>query len=154
MGNPRKIVFDRFAGDPVFGLKAFQLEHVLELESKGWGYVRGRQHCYLGKLPVFHGHELIRGLCSPVNIARGVYLRVRESAIVGHHHRTSQHVETSGLKNQIVACWSLGCLCELSPEYASVNSWNHGFAIIDVDRDGNFNVSNKIIYDGVVYDQS
>jgi hypothetical protein len=31
--------------------------------------------------------------------------------------------------------YSLGCLCELTPEYLEINEWNHGFAILK--RNGN-----------------
>jgi hypothetical protein len=45
----------------------------------------------------------------------------------------------------------VGCLCDLSPDYAIVNRWNHGFAIVDIDEDGSFEVHNHKIIDGRVY---
>jgi hypothetical protein len=38
--------------------------------------------------------------------------------------------------------WSTGCLCDLTPQYARVNRWNHGMAFVEVANDGSFNVSN------------
>jgi hypothetical protein len=39
-------------------------------------------------------------------------------------------------------CWSTGCLCDLTPDYSRVNRWNHGFAVVEVDEAGSFNVDN------------
>jgi hypothetical protein len=39
-------------------------------------------------------------------------------------------------------CWSTGCLCDLTPEYARVNRWNWGFATVTVDTAGSFDVDN------------
>ena len=105
----------------------------------------------LGKLPVYHGHELPQGMSSPVNPARGLWMRVQESLICGHWHRTSEHTESTGLEKRLSSCWSLGCLCDLSPDYAIVNRWNHGFAVVDVEADGNYEVHNHKIIKGKVY---
>lgn len=50
-----------------------------------------------------------------------------------------------------VFCWSTGCLCDLRPEYARINKWNHGFAAVTVHDDGSFDVSNqRVTADGRV----
>jgi predicted phosphodiesterase len=95
----------------------------------------------LGKLPVFHGHELGRSIFSPVNPARGAFLRTHHTILVGHSHQTSGHADTN-VWHQETFCWSTGCLCDLTPEYARVNRWNHGFATVDVKADGEFDVTN------------
>lgn len=133
------------------GIEDFELPKILKLKDMDWQWVHGRQRFELGNLSVLHGHELPRGLTDPVNIGRGVWLRVRESAIVGHWHRTSMHMENAGIHKKLFTCYSLGCLCDLSPEYATINSWNHGFAIVRVGDKKTWNVSNRTIYDGQVY---
>jgi hypothetical protein len=95
----------------------------------------------VGKLPVFHGHELPKGLVNAVNPARGAFLRMIESVIIGHHHRSSSHVEYNW-KHEPINCWSVACLCDLTPEYARINKWNLGHAIIEVESDDNFSVHN------------
>jgi len=40
-------------------------------------------------------------------------------------------------------------LCGLTPEYARINRWNHGFAIIENNGDS-YKVNNYMIYDGKV----
>lgn len=133
------------------GIEDFELEKILPLQKNNWQFIHSKQEYRLGKLPMLHGHELPRGLTDPVNIGRGVYLRVAGTAMVGHWHRTSTHVETTGLDERLVPCYSLGCLCDLKPEYATINRWNHGFAIVTVGERGKYQVENMIIHDGEVF---
>jgi hypothetical protein len=53
--------------------------------------------------------------------------------------------------DNIVACWTVGCLCELHPEYRPMNNWNNGFAIIEQLGEGEFLVDNKRVINGKVY---
>lgn len=132
-------------------VRAFRIAKYLELDELGYEMIASKQEFSLGKLSGYHGHELPKGLTDPVNVARGVYLRVQEAAFVNHWHRTSHHVETSARKGRIVACYSIGALCNLKPGYAPVNRWNHGFAVIELDESGYYYVDNKVILDGKVY---
>lgn len=104
----------------------------------------------LGKLRVLHGHEKGKGITSPVNQARGAFLRLLSSVLEGHGHRTSEHTERTA-DGQIISCRSTGCLCGLSPDYARINKWDHGFATVEVEKDGNYVCSLKRIIDGKVY---
>ena len=74
-------------------------------------------------------------------MARGAFLRTLHTVLVGHGHRTSGHAESSMWHDEVF-CWSQGCLCDLTPEYARINRWNHGFAVVTVDKDGTFDVDN------------
>jgi predicted phosphodiesterase len=104
----------------------------------------------LGKLPVLHGHEKGKGMTAPVNQARGAFLRLHHTVLEGHGHRTSGHCEPDMWGNEVF-CWSTGCLADLRPEYARLNKYNHGFATVDVNADGSFDVQNmRITKDGVV----
>jgi predicted phosphodiesterase len=113
----------------------------LRLEKHGIDWVADQRPVMLGKLPVCHGHELPKGLAAPVNVARGAFLRTLSTVLVSHSHRTSGHAETD-LWHDEIFCWSIGCLCDMNPEYARVNKWNHGFATVRVDEAGDFNVEN------------
>lgn len=132
------------------GIADFELPKILRLADRGWTWVDGRQFYKLGQLNVFHGHELPKGLTDPVNVGRGVYLRVRETAIVGHWHKTSTHLESAGISKNVTTCYSVGCLCDLVPSYAMVNSWTNGFAIVTV-KNGKYHVSNRTIVGDEVY---
>jgi hypothetical protein len=68
-------------------------------------------------------------------------LRLLHTVLEGHGHRTSGHAE-SDMWHRETFCWSTGCLCDLTPEYARVNRWNWGFATVTVDTAGSFDVDN------------
>jgi hypothetical protein len=131
--------------DPRMSLHAW-----LNLGEQNIELVEDQRPVMLGKLPVFHGHELPRGMAAPVNAARGVWMRLKGTGLVGHHHRSSNHTE-SDWKHRETAAWSVGCLCDLTPEYSRVNSWNHGCAVVAVHEGGAFDVHNfRIMADGTV----
>lgn len=132
----------------MYKLPQIRLRGALELMHKErtnkkykWEYVGEQRPIMAGKLPILHGHELPKGISSPVNMARGAFMRTMHSVLVGHGHRSSHHVE-SNMFHKEVACWSQGCLCHLYPAYARINKWNHGFATIEVSKDSNFQVKN------------
>jgi hypothetical protein len=97
-----------------------------------------------------HGHEFGHGFFNPVNVARGLYLRAKVSAMQGHSHKTAEHTEVD-LEGKIKTTWGIGCLASLTPEYLPYNSWNHGFGIVDISPNKiDFDVSNYRIYKGKV----
>lgn len=120
----------------VVGIRAFDLDRVLGLEELGYKYVSTKQHTILGDFPVFHGHELPRGMGSPVSPARTLYNKIKASGAVGHHHIFSHHVETMPLSKQSHETFSIPCLCKLVKGYSPINSWNQGFARARIDRKG------------------
>lgn len=131
--------------DPMMSLTAW-----LKLVDHDITLVEDQRPVMLGKLPVMHGHELPRGLAAPVNVARGAFLRTLSTCLVGHSHRTSNHTE-SDMWHDETACWSAGCLCDLTPEYARINRWNWGFAVATVHEDDTFDVENlRITLSGIV----
>jgi len=104
----------------------------------------------VGKLPILHGHEKGKGISAPVNQARGAFLRLHHTVLEGHGHRTSGHCEPD-MWGREVFCWSTGCLCDLHPEYARINKFNHGFASVRVHAGGDFDVTNfRITREGKV----
>jgi len=110
-------------------------------------FVTDKRIIKVGNLNVAHGHEFPSGISSPVNIARGLYLRAKANTICGHHHRSSSHVEQD-INGQMITTWSVGSLCELHPLYMPINSWNHGVALITLDESGLVDVQNKRIKNG------
>jgi predicted phosphodiesterase len=131
--------------EPMMSLHAW-----LKLGDHDITLVEDQRPVMLGKLPVLHGHELPRGLASPVNVARGAWMRTLSTVLVGHSHRTSNHAE-SNMWHHETACWSTGCLCDLRPEYAKFNKWNWGFAVATIHERGQFDVHNyRVMSDGSV----
>ncbi len=94
---------------------------LLDFEKWGIEYVTDQRPIMVGKLPCLHGHELPKGMASPVNMARGAFLRTLHSMLCGHGHRTSTHVEADMFGKEI-AVWSIGCLAAENPEYQRIVS--------------------------------
>ncbi len=118
-----------------------QLDAILELDDIGIELIGDGRPVQAGSLPIFHGHELPKGMTNPVNMARGAFLRMLDTVLVGHGHRSSSHTEPSWMHTEVTT-WSQGCLCNLYPEYARINKWNHGFAFIEHESSGEFDLQN------------
>lgn len=143
IGNHEKRWEDylRIQAPELLGVPDFQLETILRFREFGVTLVKDKQIAMAGKLPILHGHEWFGGFAPPVNPARGLYMKAKQNCIVGHHHRTSEHTEKS-LSGEVTTTWSTGCLCGLQPDYATYNNYNHGFAHIKVDKEGEYNLKN------------
>lgn len=123
----------------IYDVPQCSIESLLEFDRFGIEKVDDQRPVVAGLLPIFHGHELPKGLTNPVNQARGAFLRTNASTLTAHGHRSSMHSEPSWDKKE--ACsWSQGCLCDMHPEYARINKWNWGFAWVEVDRSGEYEV--------------
>jgi len=132
----------------LIGVDEFKLDILLEFGKYGIEYIDKKRIIKAGDLSILHGHEFGRSIFSPVNPARGAFLRAKDSVIVGHNHQTSEHTEPT-LNGKIITTWSTGCLSELTPEYMPINKWNHGFAYIETDGE-DYKVHNKRIYKGEI----
>jgi len=129
----------------------YLLEDRLDLAKYGVKKIDDKTLVKIGKLNVTHGHLLLRGVFAPVNAARGVFMRAKESCIIGHVHKVSEHQETT-LNGNVVITYSTGCLCELSPDYSPMaNNHMHGFAHITVEKNGDYHVMNKKIIKGKIF---
>jgi len=122
----------------------------MNVEQYGIQVIRDNRPINVSTLLLYHGHELPRGLTNPVNQARGQWLRATANMIAGHGHRTSTHIERSAT-GQIFSNWSIGCLCDLTPQYASINKWNHGFGILTQEGPKSFYFNNYSIHDGKLF---
>jgi len=129
--------------------KRMGLDQWLDLPDRGIDYVDDQRPIMAGSLPILHGHEKGKGISAPVNQARGAFLRLHHTVLEGHGHRTSAHCEPDMFGREVF-CWSTGCLCDLHPEYARINKFNHGFASVRVEASGEFNVNNFRIANGKV----
>jgi len=136
----------------LYDLDVLQIRNVLGLADLGIEVIQSRQRARFGKLSVLHGHEFGQSIFSPVNPARGLFLRAKSSVIAGHNHQTSSHHEND-LNGSGTACFSTGCLCDLTPDYRpfAYTKWNHGAALIDTYEDGTYSVDNFRIIDGKIY---
>jgi predicted phosphodiesterase len=137
---------------PEFGnLKALEFDSLLHFEELKIERV-DKQIIKAGKLNILHGHEMGESVFSPVNPARGWFLKSKANTMIGHYHQSSHHSE-GDLNGNKVGVWSTGCLCSLTPEYRpyAFTKWKHGFAYVTVAADGTFSVENKEIIDGRIF---
>lgn len=134
--------------EELVGVEEFELENIIKARANGITIIGDKRIIQANGLNIIHGHEFATGFFNPVNVARGLFLRGKTSAIQGHNHQSSEHTE-SDMNGKITTTWSTGCLAELHPEYMPINKWNHGFAMIDMDNK-DFEVRNKRIYKGKV----
>jgi predicted phosphodiesterase len=131
-------------------LNDISLESLLRFQDYGIISVN-REMIKLGNLTVLHGHELGESVFSPVNPARGFFLKAKASTLFGHNHQVSHHSE-SNLHGEQVGVWSMGCLCNLSPDYRpyAYTKWANGFACVVVNEDLSFHVDNFKIIGGKI----
>lgn len=125
-------------------MKDYIKDDYLKIKERGFITVPHDVPIRIGKLNILHGHEI--AVSTAVNPARGAYLKAMECVLLAHCHRTSQHAETS-ISGRLDTAWSIGCLCQLHPEYARINKWNHGMAGLEFDGD-DFQIENKRIVNG------
>jgi hypothetical protein len=129
----------------------FHLEERLRLNEERIHLVDDKVLIKAGKLNLTHGHHIFKGIFTPVSPARGAWVKAKQNIIVGHLHRSSHHVETD-INGETTASWSLGCLCELRPDYSPlISNSQHGFAHVLVEPNGDFSVKNYSIINGKLH---
>lgn len=129
--------------------KHTKFEDIVGFDLLGIEYVDARRVVEAGLLNIIHGHEYRSSPFSPVNPAKAYYTKAKASVLVAHHHRSSQHTDKD-IRDRIQTAWSMGCLCDLQPAYMPKNDWNLGFADVDMQKNGEFQLDNLSIYDGKV----
>lgn len=137
-------------GAELLRLSEFELPGVLHFDEHGIQCVDDRRAIEVGRLIVLHGHEYRFAIANPVNAARGLFLRTKQSALCGHFHQRSEHGSRT-VSGDTISTWSVGCLCHLNPQYMPYNEWSHGYAVVEVGENGTYYVHNKRIIKGKVY---
>lgn len=127
----------------LYGLESVTLPGLLKTQELEITVVNSRRMIKAGHLHIVHGHEFGMSVFSPVNVARGLYLKAKKSSLCFHHHRASSHSETA-INGDRVTCWSGGCLCGLKPDYLPINNWSLGFTEVYAEDDI-FSVRNREI---------
>jgi predicted phosphodiesterase len=140
----------RLKAPELIDIDAFSFQELLHLDKNNIGYIEGKCKATFGKLNVFHGHEFPSGAGSPTSVSKSLYNKTKTDSVCGHHHQTSENQETNA-NGGIVMTYSVGCLCELSPDYMPFNRWNHGFGIAElINKKGDYKFTNYRIHDGKI----
>jgi len=124
------------------------LEGRLKLEHYNIELIKDKRVIEYGKLNIIHGHEMFAS-SGAVNLARNFLLKSFDNIAFGHFHRTQDYMKPT-IKHKNLGSFAIGCLCGLSPDYATINDWNHGFAIAKRDNSGYFELENKQIINGQI----
>lgn len=127
-----------------FGITEFELRILLGLFETNIDWIDNKRIVKIGKLNILHGHEFFGHGIGGIVPAKTLYNKVNGTALCGHWHRSSQY-NSKTLGDKYIGCWSVGCLCNLHPEYARINQWNQGFAIVHRNNHNDFMVENKQI---------
>jgi predicted phosphodiesterase len=82
------------AGELV-GIEEFEFANILKARANGIEVIGDKRIMKANSLNMVHGHEFGMSVFNPVNIARGLYLKGKVSALQGHHHVSSEHSESA-----------------------------------------------------------
>lgn len=138
--------FDRYvrtSAPQLEGIPGVSLAEILGRYVPGVLWVEEWRSIMAGDLLIVHGHEVGRG-SGGYSPARWLLQKTGHPSICGHFHRTDIH-RTRNAVGTVVTAWTVGALCNLSPDYHPRNQWNHGAAIVDLEEDGTFDVENRIL---------
>ena len=120
----------------------FELDVILRLRENSIHWINNKRLIKFGKLNILHGHEYRSGFGGGVNPARWLFLKGHENMCCGHFHQISQHEERK-VTGEPIGCWSMGCMCDLNPDYMPYNKWSHGFGYVErLDDRGHFRFKN------------
>jgi len=131
----------QLCGPDMLNLLELNIEYI---DLHEWVHTYGEPF-KIGKLYFLHGHEL-HGRGSVIYVARRALLRTLDHVIIGHSHVVQEFAEVGIASRKVIGAWSVGCLCDLYPEFNPLNRWTHGFAEVHFSDNGNFHVINHIIY--------
>ena len=147
----RKYLLDN--APDLLGMRGTTIEEQLSLKEKGIEFVDNIQRMEekgepfsIGQLYYLHGSE-IPG--SGVNVARTKLMKVLCNIIFAHHHTIQQY--THKRFNDLIAAWSLGCLCSITPEFMPQNQHVNGLGVVTHEEDGTFLVDSRLIWRGRVF---
>ncbi len=112
-------------GPDIAGLRALELENLLELEDLGIENIPYMSVVDLLGYRVEHGFKTSASKAYPINISRFMAIATGSSGLCGHTHHFSTYAWTdaSGGHSYI----ENGCLCRFDLEYAPFPNWQQAF---------------------------
>jgi len=125
----------------------WKLDFLINSETYNYKFITDKRIVYVGDFPIGHGHEWNINNTT-IFPARNLYLKAKESCAIGHVHKTSEYIGKT-VNGDMHTVYTTGCLCQLYPEYARMNEWNHGFGHVVVGEQTRF--INLRIEGGQVY---
>jgi len=123
------------------------LETKLNLKGLNIEYIT--QPFRIGKLWHLHGHERSGGSYAPEYITNVMWKYIHDHFIVGHFHR-AQDKTFKRIDGKNYWGGAVGYLAK-ELDYARLNNWTQGFAVIRYNQDGSFKAELRRIVDGEIY---
>lgn len=126
----------------------------LKLEERGYQVYRSLNHIEkIGKLSFTHG------IYTCANYVKKHIDELKTNVLFGHLHSEMTQSACSPAREEAIAGYCLGCMCNMNPAYQKnrPHKWTHGFAIVHFYDNGLFDVEmkrivrGKFIYNGKVY---
>jgi predicted phosphodiesterase len=143
-GNHDKWLDDLVLENPY--LKGYTFKEAIRAEERGYEIIPTGEYYQLGKLLLYHGHHF-----AGVMHTRNHLLRLGADLMYGHAHDVQRYTLTQ--LGKTINAWSIGCLKDLSNAKnewlgGRPTNWQHAFAIVDLDKSGDFMVSTVEIFNG------
>lgn len=130
----------------IYKLELFEIEDLLYLSDIGIIPIRNYDHLKIGKLACVHGDTVFRKGSGNLP-SKKMADKFKVSTIASHVHRTTEYT-FKNLYGEMSACWTVGMLAHPNMEYCKhVDEYNQGFARIEKDASGYFEVHNHRIID-------
>lgn len=112
--------------------EALRLENILGIKELGFDFIDYSQGINLGKLNLFHGHEMKIGGQYIANTALNYY---KCDVAFGHFHRVDKAKQTI-FGGKEIRSFSLPCARTLDAGYTGNNNqWTKGFAVCEFTKD-------------------
>lgn len=123
---------------------ALHLKELLHLDDIGYDWIGVNEFLKIGKLFFTHG------LYTSSGHAKKHLDQLKCSIVYGHLHDTQTHNQTS--ISGSMESFSTGCLCKLDAPFlkGKPNNWVHSFGVIEIFRNGDFNVVLPRIRNGLL----
>lgn len=136
---------------PAFAnLEAISIQNLLHFRERGVKVVGFQDTIKIGDLNIIHGHEIPAG--GSINAARNKLINSFTNILFGHHHYTDNKVYKVAFSERYIGSWGVGCLRNLTPDWRISPLWNHGFAWVKLHNNGEFEVFNRRIMNGRVFE--
>lgn len=122
----------------LFSLDCLKLKSLLKFQELKIRLVDSNTIMRIGSLFIAHGHETKAGGLTP---AKNMLNKWHCDIAFGHLHRTDEF-HFRKFDGTYIKTYSIGCLCNLYPEYWQNNNWNAGALFVERLKEGKYNAEN------------
>jgi len=104
-------------------------EDLFQLDKLDIALIEEKRNIKVGDYNVIHGHE--KSVSTGVSPSRGLFMKFNAPMVCGHYHAPSEYLKINPITKERIKCYSVGCLCDLAPQYAPYNEWGLGYMIME-----------------------